>query len=416
MRRWFISLLLLSVGILGLGATFPQLGIVVYQDQPGQHVPTIELIKRWARENNVDVQITTITHGTRLVTATTAIEGGTGPDIIMLSNYEPALFAEALLDLSDVAIELGQENGGWFPICEVLGKVAGQWKALPIYAYMHQMMYRRDVLEQLGLPVPETWDEFRSTLLAIKNAGLSIIPFGVSYARSFDGQQFLIGLIMAYGGRVLSEDGSKVVFNSPETVEALKFAAGLYWDGLVDPTVLGWDDATNNQAMLAGRIAFTFNGFSIKMQAEKDFPELSPKIGVTVYPAGPQGRFTFPTILSYAVRASTKYPDLAKDLLRFLFRRDNYQYVLEFTLGAIGTVFQGFAALDIWRHPDWRSNMDAVATAKLFAPPSRQTAEAWESFVIVDMLADVLVRAMAPEAAVAKASAKLAQIYGLPEQ
>lgn len=416
--KWRVSLVVsLVVGIsLSLLGANPRIGVVVYQDNPGQHVPTIELINKWAAEKGIEVQITTVTHATRTTVATTALEGATGPDIIVLANFEPALFADALLDVSDLAEELSQANGGWFPICEELGKIAGTWRALPIYAYMHQMMYRRDVLQQVGMDVPQTWDEFRTVLQAIKNAGLGITPFGVSYGRSFDGQQFLIGVIMSYGGRVLNEDGTKVVFNSPETVAGLKYVVDLYRDGLVDPTVLGWDDSTNNQAMLSGRIAFTFNGFSIKMQAEKDFPDLAPNIGTAVYPGGPTGRATFPTVLSYAVRASTQYPDVCKDLLRFLFSRESYEYVLNYTLGAIGTVFKGFADLEIWNAPDWKTNMDAVATARLFAPPSRATAEAWESFVIVDMIADVLVRAMTPEAAVAKASARLAEIYGLPQE
>jgi len=410
-----VLIALLGISVAAFSAD-PQIGIVVYQDQPGQHVPTIELINEWAAENSVDVEITTVTHATRTTVATTALEGGTGPDIIVLANFEPALFAEGLLDVSDLAEELGQENGGWFPICEELGNINDAWRALPIYAYMHQMMYRRDVLQQIGVGVPQTWEEFRAVLQAIKDAGLPITPFGVSFGRSFDGQQFLIGVIMSYGGRVLNEDGTKVVFNSPETVEGLKYVIDLYRYGLVDPTVLGWDDGTNNQAMLSGRIAFTFNGFSIKMQAEKDFPELSPNIGTAVYPAGPTGRATFPTILSYAVRASTQHPDLCKSLLRFLFSRDSYEYVLNYTLGAVGTAFKGFADLEIWNAPDWKTNMDAVASARLFAPSSHATAEAWESFAIVDMIADVLVRAMTPEAAVAKASATLAQIYGLPEE
>ena len=168
--------------------------------------------------------------------------------------------------------------------------------------------------------IPQTWEEFRIVLQKIKELDVDIEPFGVAFGRSFDGQQFLISVIIANGGRVLSPDGSEVVFNSPETVEALKYVIDLYQDGLVDPTVVGWDDSTNNQAILAGRIAITFNGFSIKMQAEKDFPDLNPSIGAAVYPGGTVTRASFPFTLSLGIRKDTQHPELAKDLVRYLFK------------------------------------------------------------------------------------------------
>jgi multiple sugar transport system substrate-binding protein len=412
--RKMVVLVLACCVCLGLGnlSLAKELGVVVYQDNPGQHVPTTELVEQWATEKGVKVNITTAGHANRRTIITTALEGGTGPDIIILADYEPHLYAEGLLDLSDLAQKIGQENGGWYPIAEQIGNVQGTWKALPIYIYMHLMMYRRDILQSVGAAVPDTWNDFRDVLQKIKNAGLNIQPFGVSYGRSFDGQQFLISRILSGGGRVLSEDGKKVVFDSPETVAALQYVVDLYRDGLVDPTVLGWDDGTNNQAMLSGRIAFTFNGFSIKMQAEKDFPDLNPNLGVTVYPKGEVTRVCFPFTLSYAIRKDSQNVDLAKDLLLYLFKKENYEKVLSYTRGATGVSLQGFASLPMWQEdPDWKANLDAIPYAQLFAPPSAATAEVYNGYVIVDMIADVLVRDLSPEQAVKKAAQRMEEIY-----
>lgn len=351
-------------------------------------------------------------HANRLTIATTALEGGTGPDILMLADFEPTLFAKGLLDLSDIAEKIGAQGGGWYPIAKEIGVVDGKWVGLPIYIYMHEMFYRKDVLDSVGAKVPQTWDEFRATLKKIKDSGAKIQPFGVAYGRSFDGAQFLYSVILSNGAQVLSDDGKRIVFNSPETVKSLKYVVDLYRDGLVDPTVPGWDDSTNNQAMLSGRIAFTFNGFSIKMAAEQDFPDLNPKLGVAVYPGGPNGRYAFPFTLSYVIRKDTKNPDLAKKLVAYLYEPKNYAYVLEKTLGATGLSLKGLATLPVWtQKPDWKANLDAVATAKLFAPPSAATAEAHNGYVIVDMIADVLVKAMTPEQAVERASKRLEEIY-----
>lgn len=417
MRKVLIGLLVLGmVLVLGLfsysDAQAPKLGIVVYKDNPNQHIPTTELVNRWAKENNVQVDITIGGHANRLTIATTALEGGTGPDIIILADYEPNLFSKGLLDVSDLATKIGEQNGGWYPIAKEIGTADGQWKALPIYIYMHMMLYRKDVLEAVKAKVPQTWDEFRTVLKKIKASKLKIQPFGVAYGRSFDGQQFLISVILSNGGQVLSSDGKKVVFNSPETVKGLKYVISLYREGLVDPTVPGWDDSTNNQAMLSERIAFTFNSFSIKMASEKDFPNLDPKIGAAVYPAGPKGRYSFPFTLSYAIRKNSNQIELAKKLLAYLFEPKNYQYVLEYTAGATGTSLKGFANLPFWdKKPDWKANLDAIPTAALFAPPSQATAEVNNSYVIVDMIGDVLVRGMTEEKAVEKAAKRMEEIY-----
>jgi len=412
--RFLIVLAIVVVSMMGALAVAeenPEIGIMVYRDNPGQHEPTIELVNQWAKEKGVKVNITIAGHSDRQTVVTTTLEAGSGPDILFFADFEPHLYIDALMDVSDLARDIAEENGGWFPIAEIIGKAGEEWKALPIYIYMHQMIYRKDIIEKAGTEVPQTWEGFRIVLQKIKELDVDIEPFGVAFGRSFDGQQFLISVILANGGRVLSPDGSEVVFDSPETVEALKYVIDIYQDGLVDPTVVGWDDSTNNQAILAGRIAFTFNGFSIKMQAEKDFPDLNPNIGAAVYPGGTVTRASFPFTLSLGIRKDTQHPELAKDLVRYLFKRENYEKVLEHTRGSVGVSLQGFAELPIWDDPDYRANLDAIPTAQLFASPSRHTAEVWNGYVIIDMLGDVLVRGMTPEEAVEKAAKQMEEIY-----
>jgi ABC-type glycerol-3-phosphate transport system substrate-binding protein len=103
---------------------------------------------------------------------------------------------------------------------------------------------------------------------------------------------------------------------------------------------------------------------------------------------------------------------LAKKLVAYLFEPKNYQYVLESTLGATGVSLKGFANLPFWaQRPDWKANLDAIPTARLFAPPSAATAEVNNSYVIVDMIGDVLVRGMTEEKAIEKAAKRMEEIY-----
>ncbi len=410
--------ILFAILVLALGAApavyaagHNQLEVVVYRDNPGQHGPTQELVKQWAEENNTTVKITMAGHSTRRTIITTALEGASGPDILIMANFEGFLYGDGLMDISDLAEEIGKANGGWYDISVSMGKIDGVWKALPIYNYPHMMLYRRDMFEAAGVSVPDTWADFRKTLQGLKDSkAVKATPFGISIGRSFDGQQFLVALILSHGGKVLSDDGSKVVFNSPETVAALKYVIDLYKDGLIDPTTPGWNDGTNNQALLSGRMAITFNSNSIKLQAKREFQDLYPDIGTAIYPKGPVKRASNPNVFSYGIRKTTKQPDKAKQLLAFLFRKDNYAKVLTATEGAVGVSLQGFENLDVWKDPDNATNLKAQPSSYMYTIPSAKSAEIFNNYVIIDMVADVLVNGKTPEEAVAKAASTMEKI------
>jgi len=410
MYLFVLVLILVSAGIVYSSpkAEAP-LHIQVYQDNPGQQIPTKALVKEWAAKNNEKVEITVVTNATRLTGVTTALEAGSGPDILVLYNVEPQQYSDSLLDLTDIGNELGRENGGWYPIAETFGKVDGRWKMFPVYLLGEMVLYRRDMLADAGVTIPESvsWAQFRQGLVTLKSKLPSgVLPFGISMGRSFDGQQFLLARTMAEGGKILSDDGSRIVWNSPETVRALKYMIGLVKDGLMNTDVLSWDDGTNNQAFLSGKIAITFNSNSIKLQAQKEFPDLNPKIGTAVMPGG----VSYPSPSGFAIRKSTNYPEKAKSLLKYLLSFDSYARTLKETYGAIGCAFKGHAKLDVWDGEN-ETNLLAIPTAKLPAPPSAELSEAYNAYVFIDQVADVLDKGMSPEQAVKRAADRLKQIY-----
>ena len=59
-------------------------------------------------------------------------------------------------------------------------------------------------------------------------------------------------MIWCFGGQEVDED-SKVVINSKETIEALKFTVA-FWKAACDPGGFAWDDTSNNRAFLGQTI------------------------------------------------------------------------------------------------------------------------------------------------------------------
>jgi multiple sugar transport system substrate-binding protein len=405
-----LALIFLSTGIVFASPTAEApLHIQVYQDNPGQQIPTQALVKEWAAKNNEKVEITVVTNATRLTGVTTALESGAGPDILVLYNVEPQQYSDSLLDLTDIGNELGRENGGWYPIAETYGKVDGKWKMFPVYLLGQMVLYRKDMLADAGVTIPEnvSWAQFRQGLVALKSRLPSdVLPFGISMGRSFDGQQFLLARTMAEGGKILSDDGKRIVWNSPESVRALRYMVDLVKDGLMNTDTLSWDDGTNNQAFLSGKIAITFNSNSIKLQAQREFKDLNPNIGTTIMPGG----VSYPSPSGFSIRKSTKYPEKAKSLLKYLLSFDSYARTLDETYGAIGCAFKGHAKLDVWTGEN-ETNLLSIPTMKLPGPPSAEMSEAYNEYVFIDQVADVLDKGMTPEQAVQRAADRLQRIY-----
>lgn len=391
------------------------LSVLIMKDNPGQDVPTQEQIMAWGKANNVNVTVEVSTLTNLSVKDATIIQSGTGADVFIIQGYGPQLYADSLLDLTDVAEEIGNADGGFYDIAKQLGMVNGTWKAIPVYIYMHQIIYRIDMLKAIGEPVPDTWDDLLrvSKELEAKFGPSGTDAIGVPYGRSSDGSQFTQAVLWAYGSKMFTDDGKKVTFDSPETVTGLKYVVDLYNQNVTPKGVMAWDDSANNQAFLANQIAMTANGSSIKVQAKTVSQELYDNTGIAVMPKGPAGRFSFPNPFSFAVRKNTQNPEAAKSLLRYLFDKKNYGDLITVTGGAIGSSLKGFESLPVWNTPDTKAMLDAIPTARLTgwpAAPSKVSADVDSARIVIDMVGRVINDKLTPEQAVTEAAGKIQQI------
>ena len=62
---------------------------------------------------------------------TAAIQAGTGPDILMAVNNWPQLYAGSVVDVSDVAEEIGKAQGGYYETSKAIAYDGKKWLAVP---------------------------------------------------------------------------------------------------------------------------------------------------------------------------------------------------------------------------------------------------------------------------------------------
>src|SRR3989454_10880699 len=217
-----------------------------------------------------------------------AIETRSGPDIIMMISNWPHLYADGLADVDDVAEEIAKRDGAFYEHNRKASVVDNRWKSVPLCSVNSTWNYREDWFKEAGAAkFPDTSDELRAVGTKLKKKGH---PIGQAFGHSLgDPNQWAYPVTWCFGGAEIDDKG-KVVINSKQTIEALRFTVA-FWKDCLDEGGLAWADTRNNRAFLAGTISATINGASIYFVAKRQFPEIAKVMNHAHMPRGPAGRF-----------------------------------------------------------------------------------------------------------------------------
>src|SRR4051794_38982794 len=109
-----------------------------------------KIIPAYEKATGVKVVYEIVSVGSTLTRNTTAAETGAGPDLTLMALNWPFLFADKLVDVSDIAEEAGKANGGWYDAARELAVVDGKWKAVPFGNIGQLMNYRIDWFKEAG--------------------------------------------------------------------------------------------------------------------------------------------------------------------------------------------------------------------------------------------------------------------------
>src|SRR5919198_955590 len=262
---------------------------------------------------------------------TAAIQSGSGPDLIMLFNNHPHLYAASATDLSDVAEAVGAKQGGYYPISKGNCHDAKKWISMPFAIVGAMIAYRKSWFEEIGYSkFPETWEQYREAGKKLKAKGH---PIGQSLGHSFgDPPTFAYPFLWSFGGKEVEADGKTVAINSKEAIESVKFMTG-FWKDAHDEGGLAWDDSSNNRAFLSGTIAATLNGASIYIESLRKPDQYKTEKGAQMksdilhapLPKGPAGQFGFHTFESHILPSYSQNQKAAKEFLTWLHTPANYE-------------------------------------------------------------------------------------------
>src|ERR1700745_3723542 len=74
---------------------------------------------------------------------TSAVQSGSGPDIVCVLNNWAQLYGESLTDVSDIAEEIGKAQGGFYETSKAVAYDGKKWIAVPWSIVGLQIAYRK---------------------------------------------------------------------------------------------------------------------------------------------------------------------------------------------------------------------------------------------------------------------------------
>jgi multiple sugar transport system substrate-binding protein len=351
-----------------------------------------------------------------------AIQAGTGPDIFYMIGNWPQLYIDSLTDVTDVAEEIGNAQGGYYDVSGLVANDGRKWIGVPWNTVGSLVAYRKSWFAEIGYSdgkFPQTWEEFRDAGKRLKAVER---PFGQTLGHTWgDSPFFWYPYLWSWGSKEVEYDGKTVALNSKSTVESVKFAGGL-WKDVFDEGGLAWDDASNNRAFLAGTISATNNAASIYVDAKRKPENFLTEKGTPLWqdilhaplPKGAGGQFNLPLPSTNGLMSYSRNQKAAKDFLRWVSSKEIY--------GQWFSSQQGYscgATKDWERDPVWDLDpallpfREAPYKARLpgySGPPGPASAEAITKYVIIEMYAKAVL-GMPAEDAVKWAHGELVKIY-----
>jgi multiple sugar transport system substrate-binding protein len=340
---------------------------------------------------------------------TSAIQSGTGADIIMAIGNWPQLYAESLADSSDLAEEIGNDQGGYYDVSRLVATVGGKWIGVPWTVGGGLVAYRKSWLEEVGHQTfPETWDGLREAGKKLKAKGR---PIGQTAGHTFgDAPSWWYPYLWSWGGKEVEADGKTVVLNSKETVDSIKFATA-FWKDACDEGGLAWDDTNNNRAFLSNSISATNNGASIYIEAKRKPEAYQTEKGTPMWqdirhariPKGPGGQFNLPFPFTDMLMGYSKNQKPAKEFLRWIHSKPIYGEWFASQQGYSCGATKAWEKDKVWEaDPVLLPFRDIPPFGRLAGhagPPNRRAAEVVTKYIITDMYAKAIQGMPAEEAA-----------------
>jgi len=263
----------------------------------------------------------------------------------------------------------------------------GKLYGLPVYSEITHLMYRKDIFEEKGIHVPQTFDELMKTAEMLTNSpkmyGIAMRGLRGDGMNVYTWASFFRG----FGGEFFNENWEPI-FNDEAGVKATEYYSDILRKyGPPGVSSYSWDDVQS--AFTSDKVAMIIdaNNFMTRIE-DPSKSQIVGKIGYAVIPSGPAGRF--PGIYAMGLAVSSVGAKTEKEKLaaaKFIQWATSADMQLDCALqtGVVSatrrSVFENpafIARYDDVNYPGWRSS--TIESYEIAMPQFRPLIPEWREF------------------------------------
>lgn len=176
--------------------------------------------------------------------------------------------------------------------------------------------YRQDILDSLGIPIPQTWDEVISILPELQRYGMNYNT-ALSSGSGQKGYLATAPYLFNYGAQLYSNDGFSTGLQSEEAIAAIEFMADSF-------TIYGMPLTTASfyQSFRDGNVPIGISNAETYIKLTSAAPELAGLWNIDLYPAtvladGTENRWATGSAQTGIIFQNTNMPDEAWQFLQW---------------------------------------------------------------------------------------------------
>ncbi|WP_269939419.1 ABC transporter substrate-binding protein [Arthrobacter sp. HY1533] len=326
----------------------------------------------------ISIDVTPSKGGAYWTKIQTLASSNTLPDVFWMNGPKIKLYAQndQLLPLDGIvaakAVDLANYPQGLVDLYTVDGKVYG----IPKDYDSSAIFYSKSLVAAAGVPEPTadwTWEDLKKHSVELSKFYEGKGIHGVT-ADLTGGQTSYYNTILGAGGVVITKDGKKSGYDSPEAIEGVQFWRDLIEAG-ASPSMQQITETYSADLFRSGKAAITMEA---SYEAGATFEAMGDDVKVVPLPKGPVSNQSVIHGLANVIPANSKNPDAARAFVAFLAGKKAAE--LQSASGQVISAFKGTqqAWVDALPGMGAQAFLDAAESASPY--PASKNSGAWGKY------------------------------------